>query len=83
MFSAESVSQALKRLYFLRQYARFRSNQVAAIKNLQQRKSEQIGVLAAQKDQKKVLLGQEVQQKQVLVQEKSVREKAVAQLSKQ
>lgn len=83
VFSAESVSQALKRLYFLRQYARFRSNQVMAIKNLQLKKSEQIGVLAAQKDQKKVLLGQEVQQKQVLVQEKSVREKAVAQLSKQ
>lgn len=83
VFSAESVSQAIKRLYFLRQYARFRAKQVLEIQDLQGKKQAQISQLAQQKDQKRVLLGQEVQQKQVLVQEKSVREKAVAQLSKQ
>ena len=83
VFSSQSVNQAIKRLYFLRQYARFRAQQVEEILGLQKKKEVQIGILQQQKGQKKVLLSQEVQQKQVLVKEKSQRELAVSKLAKQ
>ena len=82
VFASEDIQQALKRLYFLRQYSGFRQTQVEEIKALQVQKAQTILTLEAEQGIKRQLLGQEVAQKQTLVSEKSEQEKAVAALKK-
>ena len=82
VFAAEDLQQALKRLYFLRQYSGFRQTQVEEIKALQAQKAQAILALEAEQGRKRQLLGQEVAQKQELVAEKSQQEAAVAKLKK-
>ena len=82
VFAAEDLQQALKRLYFLRQYSGFRQTQVEEIKALQAQKAQAILALEAEQGRKRQLLGQEVAQKQELVAEKSQQEEAVAKLKK-
>ena len=80
VFASEDLQQALKRLYFLRQYSGFRQTQVEEIKSLQAEKAKAILDLEAEQGRKRQLLGQELAQKQELVSEKSQQEAAVAKL---
>lgn len=80
VFASEDLQQALKRLYFLRQYSGFRQTQVEEIKSLQAEKAKAILALEAEQGRKRQLLGQELAQKQELVSEKSQQEAAVAKL---
>ena len=82
VFASDDLQQALKRLYFLRQYSGFRQTQVEEIKALQEIKAQAILALEAEQGRKRQLLGQEVAQKQELVAEKSQQEAAVAKLKK-
>ncbi len=82
VFASADIQQALKRLYFLRQYSGFRQTQVEEIKALQAAKAQTIGALEAEQGRKRQLLGQELAQKQELVVEKSQQEAAVTQLKK-
>lgn len=80
VFASDDLQQALKRLYFLRQYSGFRQTQVEEIKALQVEKAKAITALEAEQGRKRQLLGQELAQKQELVSEKSQQEAAVAKL---
>ena len=82
VFASDDLQQALKRLYFLRQYSGFRQTQVEEIKALQAEKAKAITAIEAEQGRKRQLLGQEVAQKQELVAEKSQQEAAVAKLKK-
>ena len=82
VFASDDLQQALKRLYFLRQYSGFRQTQVEEIKALQAEKAKAITAIEAEQGRKRQLLGQEVAQKQELVAEKSEQEAAVAKLKK-
>ncbi len=82
VFASDDLQQALKRLYFLRQYSGFRQTQVEEIKALQEIKAQAILALEAEQGRKRQLLGQEVAQKQELGAEKSQQEAAVAKLKK-
>lgn len=82
VFASDDLQQALKRLYFLRQYSGFRQTQVEEIKALQAEKAKVIAGIEAEQGRKRQLLGQELAQKQELVAEKSEQEAAVAKLKK-
>ena len=82
VIASDDLQQALKRLYFLRQYSGFRQTQVEEIKALQAEKAKAITAIEAEQGRKRQLLGQEVAQKQELVAEKSQQEAAVAKLKK-
>jgi len=82
VFASDDLQQALKRLYFLRQYSGFRQTQVEEIKALQAEKAKAITAIEAEQGRKRQLLGQEVAQKQELVAEKRQQEAAVAKLKK-
>ncbi len=82
VFASDDLQQALKRLYFLRQYSGFRQTQVEEINALQAEKAKVIAGIEAEQGRKRQLLGQELAQKQELVAEKSEQEAAVAKLKK-
>ena len=80
VFASDNIQQALKRLYFLRQYSGFRQTQVEEIKVLQAEKAKVIQAIEEEQELKRVLLGQEVAQKQELLQEKREHELAMTKL---
>jgi len=82
VFASEDLQQALKRLYYLRQYSEFRLTQVDEIKELQTKKERVVNALEAEQGIKRQLLGQEVSQREELVNEKAQQETAVANLSR-
>lgn len=82
VFASEDLQQALKRLYYLRQYSEFRLTQVDEIKALQTKKERVVNALEAEQGIKRQLLGQEVSQREELVNEKAQQETAVANLSR-
>ena len=82
VFASDNIQQALKRVYFLKQYVGFRENQVDEIKSLQLEKIEKILEAEREKDQKKILLSQEIAEKKTLTKEKKDRERAVNALQK-
>lgn len=82
VFSASTLQQAYKRLYYLKSYASFRKEQARQIKASQQELDGKVRVLRTDLSTKQQLLGSEVQEKKELSKEKQEREKTVASLSK-
>ncbi len=82
VFSASTIQQAYKRLYYLKSYASFRKEQARQIQASQQELDGKVRVLRTDLNTKQQLLGSEVEEKKELSKEKQEREKTVATLSK-
>lgn len=82
VFSASTIQQAYKRLYYLKSYSTFRKQQARQIKASQEELDGKVRVLKTDLNTKQQLLGSEEQEKKELSKEKQEREKTVANLSK-
>lgn len=82
VFSASTIQQAYKRLYYLKSYSTFRKQQARQIKASQEELNGKVRVLKTDLNTKQQLLGSEEQEKKELSKEKQEREKTVASLSK-
>jgi septal ring factor EnvC (AmiA/AmiB activator) len=77
IFASDGIQQAIKRLYFLKQYVGFRQTQVDEIKILQQKKTSNIAEEEREKGIKIKLLSQEIAQKKILLSDRREQAKAV------
>jgi septal ring factor EnvC (AmiA/AmiB activator) len=82
VFASSSIQQALKRIYFLKQYVGFRRTQVDEINSLKERKEKNIALEEKEKEEKIKLLSEEIAQKQVLINDKNDRERAAQSLKR-
>lgn len=78
VLSSESLTQAIKRMEYLRQYSEYRKQQVAEIEKRQLELEEQIVRLNKQKDQKQSLRTQKDKERQEFLEEKQEQENAIA-----
>tara|TARA_Y100000389_G_C17461746_1_gene522292 strand:- start:1270 stop:2496 length:1227 start_codon:yes stop_codon:yes gene_type:complete len=82
VFASSNIQQALKRLYFLKQYVGFRQTQVDEINILKEKIEKNIARKEKEKIEKIELLTEEIAQKRILINDKKDREKAVQSLKK-
>jgi septal ring factor EnvC (AmiA/AmiB activator) len=82
VFSAQSIQQAYKRLYYLKTYSSYRKKQAALLENTRNELDGKLVVLKKDLDTKQVLLGSEQVEKKELSKEKSEQEKALNELKK-
>jgi len=83
IFSSKNFNQAYKRLKYLQQYTAYRKAQAQAIKNTQQLLGRKKGELEQQKTSKLTLKQKQELEKNELAQEKSQKDKAIQNLTKQ
>jgi murein hydrolase activator len=82
IFASDGIQQALKRLYFLKQYVGFRQTQVDEINDLQEKKKRNIAKEEQEKQLKIKLLSQEIAQKKILLNDRIEQAKAVEALKR-
>ena len=82
IFASDGIQQALKRLYFLKQYVGFRQTQVDEINYLQDKKKRNIAKEEQEKRLKIKLLSQEIAQKKILLNDREEQAKAVKALKR-
>ena len=82
IFASDGIQQALKRLYFLKQYVGFRQTQVDEINDLQEKKKRNIAKEEQEKQLKIKLLSQEIAQKKILLNDRIEQAKAVKALKR-
>jgi septal ring factor EnvC (AmiA/AmiB activator) len=82
IFASDGIQQALKRLYFLKQYVGFRQTQVDEINDLQEKKKRNIAKEEQEKRLKIKLLSQEIAQKKILLNDRIEQAKAVKALKR-
>ena len=82
IFASDGIQQALKRLYFLKQYVGFRQTQVDEINDLQEKKKRNIAKEEQEKRLKINLLSQEIAQKKILLNDREEQAKAVKALKR-
>lgn len=82
VFSAQSIQQAYKRLYYLKTYSSYRKKQAALLENTRNELDGKLVVLKKDLDTKQVLLGSEQVEKKELSKEKTEQEKALNELKK-
>ncbi len=82
LFSADSFNQALKRWLYLRQYNRYRSQQVELVASTSRMLQEKVGKLSAERDQMQLLLASVQTQSRLLEQEKNIKNTLVKALKK-
>jgi len=82
VFSAASLQQAYKRLYYLKSYTGYRKRQAEQIVDAQRELDGKVKVLQSDLNTKQVLLGSEVQEKQELSKEKQEQESTINSLKK-
>lgn len=82
IFASDGIQQALKRLYFLKQYVGFRQTQVDEINYLQEKKKRNIAKEEQEKRLKIKLLSQEIAQKKILLNDREEQAKAVKALKR-
>jgi len=82
IFASDGIQQALKRLYFLKQYVGFRQTQVDEIYDLQEKKKRNIAKEEQEKQLKIKLLSQEIAQKKILLNDRIEQAKAVKALKR-
>ncbi|MFN5371652.1 MAG: murein hydrolase activator EnvC family protein, partial [Bacteroidia bacterium] len=77
VFSAQSIQQAYKRLYYLKTYSTYRKKQAALLESTRNELDGKLVVLKKDLDTKQDLLGSEQQEKTDLNKEKKEQEKAL------
>ena len=82
LFSADSFNQAFKRWLYLRQYNRYRSQQVELVASTSRMLQEKVGNLSAERDQMQLLLASVQTQSRLLEQEKNIKNTLVSTLKK-
>ena len=82
LFSSDSFNQALKRWLYLRQYNRYRSQQVELVASTSRMLQEKVGKLSAERDQMQLLLASVQTQSRLLEQEKNIKNNLVKALKK-
>ena len=82
IFASDGIQQALKRLYFLKQYVGFRQTQVDEINDLQEKKKGNIAKEEQEKGVKIKLLSQEIAQKKILLNDREEQARAVKALKR-
>jgi len=82
VFSAQSIQQAYKRLYYLKTYSSYRKKQASLLENTRNELDGKLVVLKKDLDTKQVLLGSEQVEKKELSKEKTEQEKALNELKK-
>lgn len=82
VFSAQSIQQAYKRLYYLKTYSTYRKKQAALLESTRNELDGKLVVLKKDLDIKQDLLGSEQQEKTELSKEKKEQEKALNELRK-
>jgi septal ring factor EnvC (AmiA/AmiB activator) len=83
LFSANSFSDALRRVNYLKTYRSYRAQKSADILNTQKLLEDKVASLAGKREQKTVALNQESVQMKELELEKREKDKVVAQISSQ
>lgn len=82
LFSADSFNQAFKRWLYLRQYNRYRSEQVELVASTSRMLQEKVGKLSAERDHMQILLASVKTQSKLLQQEKVIKNALVSTLKK-
>ena len=82
VFSAHSIQQAYKRLYYLKTYSVYRKKQASLLESTRNELDGKLVVLKKDLDTKQVLLGSEQEEKTELSKEKKEQEKALSDLKK-
>ncbi len=82
LFSADSFNQAFKRWLYLRQYNRYRSQQVEMVAATSRMLQKKVDDLSAERDRMELLLASIQSQSQLLVKEKSIKYALVKNLKK-
>ncbi len=82
LFSADSFNQAFKRWLYLRQYNRYRSQQVELVASTSRMLQEKVGKLSAERDHMQLLLASVQTQSTLLEQEKNIKNTLVRTLKK-
>ena len=82
LFSSDSFNQAFKRWLYLRQYNRYRSQQVELVASTSRMLQEKVGKLSGERDHMQLLLASVKTQSQLLEQEKNIKNILVKTLKK-
>lgn len=82
LFSSDSFNQAFKRWLYLRQYNRYRSQQVDIVASTSRMLQEKVGKLSAERDHMQLLLASVQTQSTLLEQEKNIKNTLITTLKK-